>query len=401
MPTLTECPAAARDGADAASVIEEVSIAKHKYTAYRPGSVYDNSQLCMVMKARRQAIVLELVGREEITSQEQLRTRLKARGYDVTQATLSRDIRDLGLVKRSSDGAYQQQGAEPQVPPGAGVALQRAMAEYASGVACVQQLIVVRTGPGLAQPLALAIDRAKLDEVVGTLAGDDTILVISQDARHAKALAKQLEAWSAVCISRDRPRLFRRAGHVGRHPVAHGEVRRRDHRRHARPRPGARAQPDSRARDVYRRDPLSCPRRARGVRARLHPARAAGRRAVRRAISAGDGAQPAADRQEACRDRAHGKRRRDRARLHGQGQRSGAHRGVGPCDRSRHPGHRPGTGMGHDAPGGNCLRASAQRVRADDHRQPHTAQTRISGAAPSSAACSRIRGTSRRTTSTR
>ncbi len=150
----------------------------------------------MVMKARRQAIVLELLNKEEITSQEQLRTRLKSRGYDVTQATLSRDIRDLGLVKRSSDGAYQQQGAEPQAAPAAGFALQRAMAEYASGVACVQQLVVVRTGPGMAQPLALAIDRAKLDEVVGTLAGDDTILVISQDARHAKALAKQLEAWS-------------------------------------------------------------------------------------------------------------------------------------------------------------------------------------------------------------
>ena len=192
MPTLTECPAVARDGADAASVIEEVSIAKHKYTADRPGSVYDNSQLCMVMKARRQAVVLELISTEEITSQEQLRTRLKARGYKVTQATLSRDIRDLGLVKRSSDGAYQAQ----QVPPAAGAALQRAMAEYASAVACVQQLIVVRTGPGLAQPLALAIDRAKLEDVVGTLAGDDTILVIAHDARHAKALAKQLEAWS-------------------------------------------------------------------------------------------------------------------------------------------------------------------------------------------------------------
>jgi transcriptional regulator of arginine metabolism len=86
--------------------------------------VYDNSHVCMVMKARRQAIVLELIGNEEITSQEQLRTRLKARGYDVTQATLSRDIRDLGLVKRSSDGAYQQLGAEPQVPPAAGFALQ-------------------------------------------------------------------------------------------------------------------------------------------------------------------------------------------------------------------------------------------------------------------------------------
>lgn len=150
----------------------------------------------MVMKARRQAVILETVGNEEISSQEQLRRRLKARGYSVTQATLSRDIRDLGLVKRSSDGAYQQQGAEPSVPGSAGVALQRALAEYASGVDCVQQLIVVRTGAGMAQPLALAIDRAKLEEVVGTLAGDDTILVISRDARHARALAKQMEEWS-------------------------------------------------------------------------------------------------------------------------------------------------------------------------------------------------------------
>jgi transcriptional regulator of arginine metabolism len=148
------------------------------------------------MKARRQAVILETVGNEQISSQEQLRRRLKARGYDVTQATLSRDIRDLGLVKRSSDGAYQQEGAEPSVPGSAGVALQRALAEYASGVSCVQQLIVVRTGAGMAQPLALAIDRAKLDEVVGTLAGDDTILVISRDARHARALAKQMEEWS-------------------------------------------------------------------------------------------------------------------------------------------------------------------------------------------------------------
>jgi len=148
------------------------------------------------MKARRQAVILELINGEEVRNQEQLRARLKARGYDVTQATLSRDIRDLGLVKRSADGAYQVQGAEPIVPPSAGIALQRALAEYASGVDCVEQLVVVRTGAGQAQPLALAIDRAKLQQVVGTLAGDDTILVISRDARHAKALARQLEEWS-------------------------------------------------------------------------------------------------------------------------------------------------------------------------------------------------------------
>src|SRR5204863_5317381 len=116
------------------------------------------------MKPYRQSLVLELVDREPITSQEQLRERLDGRGIHVTQATLSRDIRDLGLVKRSADGAYQQQGGEAKVSPAAGAALQKAMAEYASGVDCVQQLVVVRTGAGMAQPLALAIDRAKLEE---------------------------------------------------------------------------------------------------------------------------------------------------------------------------------------------------------------------------------------------
>jgi len=83
----------------------------------------------MIMKTRRQAVILELVETAAIHSQEQLRTRLKGRGYHVTQATLSRDIRDLGLVKRSSGGAYGQQGAEPTVPASAGVALQRALAD--------------------------------------------------------------------------------------------------------------------------------------------------------------------------------------------------------------------------------------------------------------------------------
>ena len=64
------------------SVSEEVSIAKHKYTTSAAESVYDNSQLCMVMKARRQAAVLDLIANEQIHSQEQLRTRLKGRGYD-------------------------------------------------------------------------------------------------------------------------------------------------------------------------------------------------------------------------------------------------------------------------------------------------------------------------------
>jgi len=146
------------------------------------------------MKARRQAVIVELVGREAVHSQEQLRRRLRARGFDVTQATLSRDIRDLGLVKRAADSAYQHPETKLVAPATARVALQRALAEYASTVDCAQQLVVVRTGPGQAPPLAEAIDRAKLPEVVGTVAGENTILVIAPDARRARALARQLGA---------------------------------------------------------------------------------------------------------------------------------------------------------------------------------------------------------------
>ena len=144
------------------------------------------------MKAQRQAAILDLVGREAVHSQEQLRRRLRAQGFDVTQATLSRDIRDLGLVKRAADSAYECPQTAVVAPPTASIALQRALSEYASRVDRVQQLVIVRTGPGQAQPLALAIDRAMLPEVVGTLAGDDTILVISRNARRARALAKEL-----------------------------------------------------------------------------------------------------------------------------------------------------------------------------------------------------------------
>lgn len=144
------------------------------------------------MKQQRQAAILDLVGRNAIHSQEQLRRRLRVQGFDVTQATLSRDIRDLGLVKRAADSAYQRQQAESVAPPSAEVALQRAMGEYASGVDRVQQLVVVRTGPGQANALAQVIDRAQLPDVVGTLAGDDTILVISRDGKRARALERAL-----------------------------------------------------------------------------------------------------------------------------------------------------------------------------------------------------------------
>ena len=145
------------------------------------------------MKARRQSAILEVVEQEEVRSQEQLRQRLSSRGFEVTQATLSRDIKELGLLKRSSDGAYQPAGAETRPSSASALdTLGRALSEYLLNIEPVQHLIVLKTGAGQAQLLGLAIDKSRLPEVAGTLAGDDTILVIARDPKGAQAVVKQL-----------------------------------------------------------------------------------------------------------------------------------------------------------------------------------------------------------------
>lgn len=150
------------------------------------------------MKARRQAVLLELIDREALHSQEELRRRQRQRGFKATQATISRDISDLGLVKRAGDGAYQHPGVEAANPQTALTALERATTEFLRRVERVQQLVVIRTGIGQAQPLALALDRAQLPETIGTIAGDDTILVIARGARGAATLVKRLRDYSST-----------------------------------------------------------------------------------------------------------------------------------------------------------------------------------------------------------
>ena len=148
------------------------------------------------MKSRRQAVIIEVVDREALHSQEELRRRLHQRGFDATQATISRDIAELGLVKRAGDGAYQRPGMEATSPEIARTALERAAGSFLRRVERVQQLIVLRTGRGQAQALAEALDRAQLNEAVGTIAGDDTVLIIARDSRRAAALVKRLEAYT-------------------------------------------------------------------------------------------------------------------------------------------------------------------------------------------------------------
>lgn len=151
------------------------------------------------MKNLRQSAIVSLVGSEAIYNQELLRQRLKARGFDVTQATLSRDIKELGLVKRAADGAYQRTAAgDGTAPADAEAALRRRIREFLRSFEQVQQLVVLKTEAGQAQILALALDRSGLPEIVGTIAGDDTILVITREPRQAGALVRQFADWAGL-----------------------------------------------------------------------------------------------------------------------------------------------------------------------------------------------------------
>lgn len=142
-------------------------------------------------KSFRQGQILRVIRSKEIHTQEELARELDQLGIQTTQVTLSRDIRDLGLVK-TADG-YRQLVAERSGPE-----LARAIKDYLLDVRIAQNLIVLRTSPGNASPLAICIDRQHLQEVVGTIAGDDTVLVISPERESANRFrAKILELMSA------------------------------------------------------------------------------------------------------------------------------------------------------------------------------------------------------------
>jgi len=146
------------------------------------------------MKPWRQSQILEVVDREAVASQEELRQRLATRGIEATQATISRDLKELGLVKRAGDGAYVRPGVE-RSSPATDEQLRRALATLVRTLERVGNLVVVRTDPGQAQGVSVLVDRAQLPEVAGTIAGDDTILVIGRAEQGAAALEAR---WNEV-----------------------------------------------------------------------------------------------------------------------------------------------------------------------------------------------------------
>jgi transcriptional regulator of arginine metabolism len=144
----------------------------------------------MMNKTLRQRAVLDALKHGSVASQEQLQRVLRKRGFKVGQATLSRDIRDLNLSKTPHGYTLSNgdNGAGLALPP-----VSRLVKEFVLDIRSAQNQLVIKTIVGSAQPVAAALDEADWPEVVGTIAGDDTILIVCPDKEDARKLAGRIE----------------------------------------------------------------------------------------------------------------------------------------------------------------------------------------------------------------
>jgi transcriptional regulator of arginine metabolism len=144
-------------------------------------------------KLARHAVIRSLIGDSEIASQDELRRKLFRLGHRVTQATLSRDMHELGLMK-TPEGYRLPQGDEAEL---ALPSIERLIQTFVYEVRTALNQVVIKTSAGSAQPVSAAMDAEDWDEVVGTIGGDDTILAISTDSRAAEKLAQRLRKMMA------------------------------------------------------------------------------------------------------------------------------------------------------------------------------------------------------------
>jgi transcriptional regulator of arginine metabolism len=144
-----------------------------------------------LLKLARRSAIVELLQTEKVHNHAELAALLDARGQGVNQATLSRDLRDLGVVKGPDGYTLSEAGIQSLEAPGQRLIL--AVRQYLSSVVQAQNQVLLKTPPGGAQPLALALDGGDNEDLLGTLAGDDTILLIAADAPGARRLVTWLE----------------------------------------------------------------------------------------------------------------------------------------------------------------------------------------------------------------
>lgn len=146
----------------------------------------------MTKKRARQVAILDLVSSHVVGSQEDLRLLLLHRGMDVTQATLSRDLRDLGLARISTENGGRYVLPESLAPEDDKPFLGNLLPQLFSRIDGVGELIVLHTVRSGAQPIAEAIDQEEFEEVLGTIAGDDTILIVTRSVEARATLTRHL-----------------------------------------------------------------------------------------------------------------------------------------------------------------------------------------------------------------
>ncbi len=151
-------------------------------------------------KTQRQHRISELLEHDVISTAAQVVSRLQSEGVSATQATVTRDLQELGTIKvRDEHGARRiVLAASPKLAPAPLDHLRRMMGEWVISVESSANLVVVRTPPGCAHVVASALDRSALDGVLGSVAGDDTILVIATELRGGSALAREFRELSGI-----------------------------------------------------------------------------------------------------------------------------------------------------------------------------------------------------------
>lgn len=147
------------------------------------------------MKNNRQAKILEIISSQDIETQSQLMEALQQRGIRSTQATLSRDIKQLRLVKEQSpDGTYRYSSAARDEKFGSGERLRTIFRESVVSFDMAQNLVVIKTLPGLANAAGSAIDSMDIEGLVGTLAGDDTLFLAMRTIGDAETFCEEIQS---------------------------------------------------------------------------------------------------------------------------------------------------------------------------------------------------------------
>ena len=147
------------------------------------------------MKSQRQAKIMEIISTRNIETQEQLLAALQKEGFRGTQATISRDIKELRIVKElTSLGTYRYTTSANEVSGSFSSRLNTIFRECVIGFDYAQNIIIIRTLPGLASAAGSAIDAMNMNMVVGTLAGDDTVMVVMRDINAAASFCGEIKS---------------------------------------------------------------------------------------------------------------------------------------------------------------------------------------------------------------